>query len=222
MREKRIVYGLVDPITHGIRYVGLSKNGIGRAEQHRNPKRLGRDHTHKGNWIKQLIRLGETYTVVVLESGVEDLVLSERRWIKHGLELGWDLTNITHGGEVGPEGYKFTKQHRAKISAALKGQKKKPLSKAHAQALRASRAGHKNSTVHRKKISKALMGHSVPAETREKIRSTLEKPVVDLSTGVVYPSQKKAAAELGLCARSVNRVLCGKHNHTGGRKFAFA
>lgn len=135
--SKCIIYGLVDPRTLMVRYVGLSSNGLVRPKTHRNQSVLAVDRTRKANWIRSLLADGLDYQIVVLqESSVDRLNEDEVWWLKYGQASGWPLTNLRGGGDVQfgwsvePEtrakiaaahrGKTLTPEHRAKISAGLK------------------------------------------------------------------------------------------------------
>ena len=230
--KEKIIYGLVDPNLKQIRYVGRSSSGLWRPNAHRHPGKLHKDQTHCGRWIRKLLASGLDYSVVVLEADVLDLNARERYWIAHGRQQGWPLTNILDGGRGWSGGISFTRQHRKKISIALKGRK---LSLEHCKkisdrqkgrkwdnsAAAASRIGSHHTDEAKKKIGLGQAGKRMSDAGKKALRDFHSKPVRDLTTGVVYASQKIAAKELGLCYESVNRVLCGKHHTTGGRFFAF-
>lgn len=140
--SKYLIYGLIDPRTDLIRYVGQSANGIKRPRQHRTPKQLSAN-TYKCKWLRQLLRDGLDYRVVILQySAEESLSSDEIWWIAFGRALGWPLTNATDGGH-GTRGYSptpetreklrevnknrtFTPEWRAKISAAGRGRTASP------------------------------------------------------------------------------------------------
>jgi hypothetical protein len=162
-----LVYGLVDPRTLLVRYVGMSKNGLRRPKQHGEAGSLRR-LTHRTAWIKTLRSAGFDYTIVVLEeiASTDALANTERFWIAYGRALGWPLTNHTDGGEgllnPTPEtrakmrasnlgkkhaaGWKLSAETRARISAALSGRKQ---SASH----RAARTGRKHSAESRAKMT---------------------------------------------------------------------
>lgn len=86
-----VIYGLVDPRTSRIRYVGQSIDVDRRFAQHCEFI----DSTHKGLWVQEL-RLAEfTPRVVVLEkvSDVNRLTYCEKWWISLGKKQGWQLLN---------------------------------------------------------------------------------------------------------------------------------
>lgn len=118
------VYGLVDPRTGSVRYVGKVETGSKPCD----PSRRLREHllqARRGNrrhvyaWIRTLSRLCFAPIVVVLETGSEgNAVFAERRWIADLRACGADLTNHTDGGD-GPLGLVHSAETRAKLSATL-------------------------------------------------------------------------------------------------------
>lgn len=71
----------------------------------------------------------------------------------------------------------------------------------------------------RKKISNALIGHTVSDETREKMRSCKQNPIVCIENGIVYDNCEKAASALGICSTSIGKVTNGKQENCGGLHF---
>lgn len=150
------IYGLVDPCTWLVRYVGLTRIGLKRARQHRMPSRL-RAHSYKNSWIKTLFAKGLDYTIVVLEDGPSDLKAAERFWIAYGRACGWPLTNLTDGGD-GANGWRHTADTRAKISTQNKGRKRTPEFKARMSAMKKGRPGRKHTPESKAKIGAANKG----------------------------------------------------------------
>lgn len=119
--SKYLVYGLVDPHTLGVRYIGKSTSGLNRPKQHRAKSSL-RDRTHRAHWILSLKNQGLDYVIAVLEeTTLERLEESERWWIAYGRLSNWELTNLTEGGD-GTVGYKHTEQTRLILSEKGNGQ----------------------------------------------------------------------------------------------------
>lgn len=76
-------------------------SGMRRPKEHGTPSVLKKSQgTHKGNWIKQLLDLGLTPEIVVLEKYLteEALVEGEAFWIAYFRFVGCNLTNATNGG----------------------------------------------------------------------------------------------------------------------------
>lgn len=99
--SKFLIYGLVDPRTQELRYVGKSTKGLLRPRQHMTPAFLRRDTGHKGNWIRQLQAEGLKPEIEVLETheSAEALPDAEQHFIAYFRSLGCRLTNHTDGGE---------------------------------------------------------------------------------------------------------------------------
>jgi hypothetical protein len=100
-KSDMFIYGLFDPRTREIRYVGQTAKGIARAWQHCGIHALKIDkNNHKRGWIQQLQAVGLKYEVDVLErcSSYEALDEAEVFWIKHLLDIGVKLTNKSLGG----------------------------------------------------------------------------------------------------------------------------
>lgn len=187
--SKNIIYGLRDPRTSDIRYIGRSSAGLGRPLRHGRPGPLSREtNRHKANWILHLLSVGLNYEIVVLESFVAaaDLDDAECFWIAQAKALGWPLTNLTSGGG-GNRGCSPTAEHRANISAAAMGHEVSaktreliartkigiPRSPETLAKMRAAiRPGL--SAAHRAKISARHLGSKRPPETGARISAALK------------------------------------------------
>jgi hypothetical protein len=93
------VYGLADPRTDVIHYIGKSKTGLRRPRRH--GVGLINDPNPKGAWVRGLVAEGVQFRIIVMEeaSRAEDLDALECFWIAQGRALGWPLTNVTKGGK---------------------------------------------------------------------------------------------------------------------------
>lgn len=148
--RKFLIYGLTDPRTGQVRYIGKSTTGMQRPLQHRSDT-----VTHRGRWIVGLERRGLQYGIVVLYrcKRAEDLADAECEFIALYRKLGVRLTNCTDGGD-GTLGYRHTKESRASI-----GEKN-----------RIRYTGRKLTPEWKAKVVAALIGRPVSAETRERMR----------------------------------------------------
>jgi hypothetical protein len=119
-QNQMLVYGLFDPETGKIRYVGKSVSGLRRPNQHVQQSRL-RDDTHKNRWVRGLLERGLKPEIQVLLkcSSTKDLSFSEVALIRQLREDGEDLTNLTDGGE-GTCGYLKTERTKKKISESVR------------------------------------------------------------------------------------------------------
>lgn len=87
---RNLIYGLIDPRTRLIRYVGLSATGMVRPRKHRNKTRHT-GTTHRACWLRELFAAGLDYEIVTLQETetADDLRTAERWWIAFG--RAWDL-----------------------------------------------------------------------------------------------------------------------------------
>lgn len=126
--SRHLIYGLIDPRTCLIFYVGFSNDGMGRPKKHRYYKNS--NCWKCANYVEEMLGEGVDYEITVLEevpapktfrstcwwwSGINTTALSdsERWWVAFGRALGWPLTNIAGGGG-GITGFKYTEEQVAK------------------------------------------------------------------------------------------------------------
>jgi hypothetical protein len=194
------IYGLIDPCSGELRYVGKSVDSAeGRLSDHLSESRRGY-RTHRHNWLRQLLAAGLKPDIEVLETHetAEALVEAERHFIAYFRSVGCRLTNATDGGE-GMLGFKHSAESRRRISDA----KKNP-SREVRQRLATAGLGKRHSEQTRKKMSLAHRGQRVVDEA-----------------GAIYPSSYAAAQALNVPRGSVWKVLKGQYSHAGGHKFKY-
>jgi hypothetical protein len=124
--ETGIIYGLVDPITSKLRYVGCTINLKRRVKAHLQ-EAASHTTTHRTAWIKGLLLRNLTPLVIVLEMcSSNDLFDREREYITSLRQRGYELVNSTDGGD----GLRNpTKTTREKMSAANKARGMSGISK---------------------------------------------------------------------------------------------
>jgi hypothetical protein len=150
------IYGLVDPDSGMVRYVGKSDEPKVRYLRHIGTQELRAD-THKARWLRELLAENKKPVLLVLAC-VPSLQWQnyERYWIAHLKPLGM-LTNTTDGGDGITKGMKHRPESVAKIIKALTGRK---LS---AESIEKIKQSLKNKTVvtqeRRDKLSVAMMRH---------------------------------------------------------------
>lgn len=176
------IYGLFDPITDEVRYIGKSNNPIQRLLSHIKDSEV-KTYPHVLAWIRGLMRKGEKPILKILECvSTDEWKVAEKEWIANSKESGCNLTNMVPGGLGGAvTGRKLSVDTRNKMSAKLKGRvspmKGKCLSNAHKLHIGLANKGHKprlgmrNSIEHNAKIglanSKALKGRKLNEAERE-------------------------------------------------------
>ena len=191
----KFVYGLIDPRTSLVRYIGLAISDK-RPRQHRaclNPL-WNRQATHKTNWIQELANAGFDYEICVLEECEEhELREKEIWWIAYGRACGWPLTNLTDGGDglLNP-----SEETRAKLSQAASNRKLSEETKARIGAAGIGNThltGHKHSDETRDRMSVAAMGKKLSPEHRAKIAiaSTGRRHSVETKLKIGEASKKR-------------------------------
>ena len=119
------LYTLADPRTpEAIRYVGWTKRTLDqRLWAHLYEVRRGNPKHHRAAWLRSLMAVGIRpliRAVAVLELG--DIKAAEVRYIAALRLCEVDLVNCTDGGDGAP-GYRHTPEHRARVSAQMRGNK---------------------------------------------------------------------------------------------------
>lgn len=116
------IYGLFDPITKELRYIGQTKNPKKRYNQYlKNYYLKGSKKTGKiryvNNWVGSLIKNNLNPEIQILDKSLDfkEILELEKFYISYFRFLGCKLTNTTDGGE-GTLGYKFSEEERKIIS----------------------------------------------------------------------------------------------------------
>ncbi|WRH62063.1 MAG: hypothetical protein RSE12_17075 [Fuscovulum sp.] len=91
------IYGLIDPRTDDVRYIGKSIRPYQRLQNHMNDV----SKCHRSHWLQELKRAGlrpELWIMDRIEADANWQEL-ERDYIEHGHFADWPLTNSTSGGD---------------------------------------------------------------------------------------------------------------------------
>lgn len=119
-----LVYGLIDPRSKELRYVGLTMTGLQfRMYQHLRDARVGVQR-RCARWLKGLLAAGLAPEVEVLEvcKSAGTMVEAEQHHIAYFRSIGCNLTNLTDGGD-GTFGYRHTSAAKAAQANAKWGNK---------------------------------------------------------------------------------------------------
>ena len=104
MKEKEVsdvvyIYGLVDPTTMQIFYIGKSTNPLQRLKHHISKRSLKTD-SPKNLRIRTILKSDLKPILVILQKTTESTwAEAERAWIVQGRMIGWPITNTSDGGE---------------------------------------------------------------------------------------------------------------------------
>lgn len=193
-----IIYGLIDPNTKELRYVGRSSAGFNRPRHHLMPSTLQKEKGHRSSWIKSL--QGKRPEIVAIQTFDSPMCLNEAEvyWISYFRSVGCRLTNHTDGGE-GIVGFKHSDLTRQKMSR--------------------SRMGHPTSQDTRDKLALIFKDRVFTKEHRIAISKTLGMGQIVDQNGVIYDSCRDAARKLGISSGCIQRVVNGQRAQTGGMVF---
>ncbi len=215
-----IIYTLSDPRTGEVRYIGKTKRSLKyRLAQHLRESLKPSGSTKKKNWIRQLIYINLLPVIEELDciSPINEWQSVEQYWIAQFKSWGFNLTNMTTGGD-GNQNQIMSPEAHIKRSQSLKG-KPRPEEV-------------------RKKISESHKGKIISKDTREKLRlrnlgkkysedtkKKRYKPVllVDQSGEFIeeYPSLQHAALAHNCRRGAISNVCSGRTKTACGLYWKF-
>lgn len=169
MAAEFLIYGLVDPRTSAVHYVGKSRSSLRRPRKH-GTHLLKKDRSPKGEWVRALVAAGVRYEIRVLEEFGDGDMLNDAEcfWIAQARALGWPLLNVKSGG-VGGAGLQHTEQSKRRISEAKRGRKPTPQETEKNRAAQLARyAIEPRSLECRQKLSAALRGRAPSAASMKR------------------------------------------------------
>lgn len=192
MDKRCFIYGIIDPDTDQIRYVGLSTKGMRRPLQHFMPCYLDREKSRKANWIrKHFAGKDPTHYIVILEQCNRSNVESrEVFWIDHFKSRGTPLVNMTEGGFAGL-GRVHSQETKNKIAATLRGRRRPGVGA---------------------KVREKLKGHHMDGRPGRPIRD---------QHGNVYGSITEAGKILSISVGNIYRILVGRQKFAKGFTFTY-
>lgn len=129
---------------------------------------------HIHNWIRKVQEAGDTVVARALETNLswDESAKREIYYIAHYRSLGFDLTNMTSGGDGAPD---LPAEVRLAKSAKLKGQKRSQETRAKMSAAQKGKHGKPCSPEAKAKISLAHKNKIVLPETKAKISIALRE-----------------------------------------------
>lgn len=189
------IYGLADPETGIVRYVGQTKNGLRRVKAHCIPSVLENPRTPIDRWCSKLVARNLEPQLCVLEEfddvPKELLDKAETKWIASLNTKVPNGLNLTDGGEGRP-GYVHTAETKKKLCEAWEKRRQRPVAE---------------ST--RKKCRDHMLGN-LPGNSRS----------VRFDDSLVFPSAKQAARYLGVSSTQVGR-LCNTSKTIHGKSLVW-
>jgi len=207
-----IIYGLCEPETGELRYVGQTVTGLQRRVYYHRWN-ADRGDTHVQCWIRSL---NGAPGAVLLENQVPEDRLNEREraWIRYAWACGARLTNSTDGGQGG----RHTEETRRRIAEKMRGRTFTPEWRAKMSAAQRRRFRENPVTEERRRemseTSKRLGLRPPPCETRgaehpgSRLTEDEAREILALRSG--NRSQSSIAKEFGVSRRLVGFIWRGE------------
>lgn len=200
------IYGLTDPETGAVRYIGKSIRPLERFANHMNEK----SNCHRSHWLQSLKARGLEPGLVIFEevSGAWPWQEAERYWIARGRRLGWPLTNNTSGGDGVPD---LHPEARAKIATTWKGRKHTPET---LEKMRVASASRRHTPETKALMSRRHKGRKITWTDKlsEAVRKLSPDDVAAIRARLDAGERvKNLAAEYGVHRTTMSKVKKGKY-----------
>jgi len=207
------IYGLIDPESGELRYIGKSIDPKSRLANHMREV----SNCHRSHWIQSLKAKGMKPDIVIIESirVMWPRQVEEKYWIKYFRDRGFNLVNNTDGGDGVPG---LPEETRKKISSTWKGQKHTPES---VEKIKASLRGRKASDETREKMSQAHSGRTIT--WGEKISESLRKLTAEDVQEILRRLQcgervGRLAKEYGVHRTTLSKIKMGTYHDGFGTR----
>lgn len=202
------IYVLIDPRNNEIRYVGQTHRTLKeRYWEHVGTSRRGNNYCR--NWINLLIK-SELYPIIELVEEVDesDWVFWEKYWIAQFKCWGFNLTNLSIGGE-GCFGVKRSEETKQKMRIIGKNRSKESIKKT--IETRRKRGKYVWSEESKAKLSKSHTGKSYPNRCVKIFQYSLDGTFIK-----EWGSIKEATIFLNKSNSYLDACLAGKVKNVGG------
>lgn len=220
---KNFIYGVFDPITKELRYIGQTCKGKLRFSRH--IKAAQHKKQPIACYIKSLLvkNLNPIFEVIE-EVSVDLLDETEKFYISYFRFLGCRLLNLTEGGKT-TRGYKMPKEIIERVRKKNTGKPSKKrgtkLSPHQVEILRENGktyVGENNPFFGKKHTAEAKLSMSLSKKGRP---AKNNRPIICLNNNLVYNSSYDAALKLNLKPSSIRSVLQGKAKSIKGFFFKY-
>lgn len=204
MEKVIYIYSLKDPRDYQIKYIGKTIDIDRRYKQH--IKNYTNKKSLKNSWISSLLQYGLQPMLEIVEICDESKWQErEQYWIKYYKELGFDLKNMTNGGD-GNTGLKMSDTSKEKI--------------------RRANLGKKSSKEKIAKISNWAKGNNKIQKNLKLGSKKSQIPIIQKTKdGEIikeWESLQQAADELGIERSNISHCLRGRIKTSGGYIWEYA
>lgn len=190
--SKVFIYGLIDPDTNELRYIGKSVKPKIRLRKHISER--NKHDSYKDRWVRKLYKEGKKPELLIIDEVLKsDWQFWEIHYISYFKGIGCRLTNGTIGGDQPPstKGRKHTEESKKKMSDFKRGKpipwlnNGEPLTNEHKNNLSKSLKGRKSEK--KDKTYEEFYG----SEKADKIRKKLSESHIGLNSGEKHPMYGK-------------------------------
>ncbi len=205
------IYILKHPVTKDIRYVGKTTNPKKRLANHISSTNRNEEKSYKNNWIKSLLIENLKPEIEVIDQ-IDSINWEwlEEYWISQFKSWGFNLTNMTNGGENPPnwKGKTHSTKHRQKLSKLMS--ENNPAKNMNNEWREAIRQSHKKN------------GFTLPESAYTKIRRPVQQFTLEGEFIREYKSLTEAANMVGLKHSTPISLVCrGKRGKSASFKWKF-
>lgn len=214
---KTYIYTLRREDSTEIRYVGKTSNLSRRCTQHMAPSSYtNKKSTWLKNWVFKARKEGVKILIEELELVNSNGCLEEKYWIAQFKTWGFNLVNLTEGGE-GLSGYKHSKKAKKKMSRFRTGKKHSPET---IKKIIESHTGKKLSDITKQKISDIHKGVKLSNEIKLK---RYRVPIICIEDNIRFEYVSEAAKYYGVLVTSISNQLRGHSKKIrNGKTFKYA
>jgi len=223
METLTYIYTLSDPRTDIFYYVGKTITPENRLKGHIKDAKTKRRNNLSCNWVKSLLKEGVEPKMDIIDEVYGEWEWLERYWISQFKTWGFELKNMTNGGDSNPMS---NPSSRKKVSDKLKGVS---LSKEHKDNVSKAKTGVPiHSEKQKANYSKMNGGINNPMFGKKHSNTTLLKmkiPILQytLDDDLVreWDSAADVERECGLIAKCINRCAKGDRATAYGYKWVY-
>lgn len=212
---KYYIYTLSCPLSNRVRYIGMTKNLKERYANHLCVD--SKSSSYKNSWIKSLKSKNLKPIMEELDSSdsLEEIFQLEKYWIAQLKTWGFNLTNLTEGGE-GTFGNIKTIETRLKLSKSLKE--------------KYSKESHKLKGIKWDNLRKLQKSNETKLNTKvmaelNKTHQTNKKSIIQLSLNLdyiqEYESIKQASDTLTIASSGISIALNKLDKSAGGFRWQY-
>lgn len=202
-KSKSFIYGLIDPDTNYLMYIGQTIQGFRRITEHYHKCNFINKNTKKRSpsklWISNLRKQDKCFKVIYLEyTESSKLNEAEEYWISFIKASGGNLLNYSQNNGFTNTIKQVTLEDRIKISLATKEAMNNPITREKCRKNRAKQPAPNT-------------GRKFPQEFKDKISKAQDNKVIYIkdSDGNVYRGLKDAAKHLNVTFGSIWKALNG-------------